>query len=186
MGGVAALVLMRALHRLDVRRLLRWLILNQGEGFKGRPEKPCDSCYSFWIGAVLSILSSYEEQNVNVSADEEKEKEEKVDWDWNGFLHSDSKSFYNLCSHRENRVFNLRCQSGFGGFAKLPHIPYGDILHGYMGLAGLAMMKHQRTDKVPTAEDYEEFPNLFRKTMYPLTSSTVSRADIKSKENVES
>lgn len=28
----------------------------QVDGFQGRPNKPVDTCYSFWIGATLKIL----------------------------------------------------------------------------------------------------------------------------------
>ena len=30
--------------------------MNQGEGFSGRPEKPEDACYSFWMGAALKLI----------------------------------------------------------------------------------------------------------------------------------
>ena len=95
--------------------------------------------------------------------------------DLKAFRHSEDKELYNLCNHRFNRVFNLYCQSGFGGFAKLPHIPYGDILHGYMGLAGLSMMAH-RTPK--ELLKYERYPHLFKKQLFPMTSCSVSFHDI--------
>ena len=30
--------------------------MRQDSGFHGRPGKPADSCYSFWIGASLHLL----------------------------------------------------------------------------------------------------------------------------------
>lgn len=32
---------------------------NQIDGFQGRPNKPVDTCYSFWIGASLKILNAF-------------------------------------------------------------------------------------------------------------------------------
>ena len=69
---------------------------------------------------------------------------------------------------RKNRFFNLTCQSGFGGFSKYPQIMYGDIMHGYMGLAGLTMFN----------SDFDKGVFGGKKAMFPLTSSTVSRSDL--------
>ncbi len=187
--GCAALIFMNKLHKININALLRWLIFNQGNGFKGRPEKPPDSCYSFWCGAVLSMLSSYKQNggkitncNSNNMMEEKKEENILCKMDLKQFYHCDNKEFYNLCNHRFNRIFNLLCQSGFGGFAKLPNIPFGDILHGYMGLAGLSLMSH----KIPNElKKYEKFPHLFKRKLYPLTSCSVSYYDIvKNKNNI--
>ena len=56
--GIAALVLMNKLDILsekDVNRLIRWCINRQQSGFQGRPNKPVDTCYSFWVGATLKV-----------------------------------------------------------------------------------------------------------------------------------
>lgn len=61
--ALAALELSGQLHRLDattVERIKRWLIFRQMDGFQGRPNKPVDTCYSFWIGAALRILNAFE------------------------------------------------------------------------------------------------------------------------------
>lgn len=62
--AVAALVLMGKLHAaLDDRRLerlCRWCLLRQRGGFQGRPNKPVDTCYSFWLGAALKMLGMYQ------------------------------------------------------------------------------------------------------------------------------
>ena len=140
--GIASLILMKNLDKIDTDKLLRWLLMNQGNGFKGRPEKPQDSCYSFWLGAVLTMIGKYQ-----------------------------------FCNHRFNRSFNLLCQSGFGGFSKTQYSPFGDILHGYMGLAGLSLMKPYLPKNLQFTD--ERFPNLFKRTMFPMTSCTVSYDDIK-------
>ncbi|KAL8610793.1 hypothetical protein ACOMHN_016776 [Nucella lapillus] len=58
--SVASLYLMDALDTglsLQQRhRLKRWCVFRQESGFQGRPNKPVDTCYSFWIGATLQLL----------------------------------------------------------------------------------------------------------------------------------
>jgi len=59
--GVAALSMMGMLDRLDDKRLeslVRWCVGRQvqGSGFQGRPNKPEDTCYTFWVGATLALL----------------------------------------------------------------------------------------------------------------------------------
>ncbi|GFR04643.1 geranylgeranyl transferase type-1 subunit beta [Trichonephila clavata] len=47
----------------ELNNLKRWLIFRQVNGFNGRPNKPEDSCYTFWIGASLKILGCYDSVN---------------------------------------------------------------------------------------------------------------------------
>lgn len=55
--ALASLFLMNRLEDLDHQEdLVRWCLQKQSEGFHGRPNKPDDSCYSWWIGATLKIL----------------------------------------------------------------------------------------------------------------------------------
>ncbi|CAB3384577.1 Hypothetical predicted protein [Cloeon dipterum] len=61
--AIAALVLMGRLsifsdEQLD--RLRNWLLMRQVAGFQGRPNKPDDTCYSFWVGATLKLLDRYQ------------------------------------------------------------------------------------------------------------------------------
>ena len=149
--GCASLKILNKLHLLNTDSLLRWCIYNQGNGYKGRPMKPCDSCYSFWVGSVLSMLSSIK-NNKNI--------------------HNGTELYYNMSNIRYNRIFNLYCQSGFGGFSKLPSTPYGDILHGYMGLNGLALMSKQL--KHTNLNIFDGYPNLFKRDVYPITTCTVN------------
>ncbi|KAK1591410.1 hypothetical protein Q3G72_007328 [Acer saccharum] len=46
---------------IDVSLLLNWCLQRQAVdgGFQGRANKPSDTCYAFWIGAVLRILNGY-------------------------------------------------------------------------------------------------------------------------------
>ena len=56
--AVASLVLMgqlEALPHTHLEGLKRWCVGRQITGFQGRPNKPVDTCYSFWIGASLEV-----------------------------------------------------------------------------------------------------------------------------------
>lgn len=51
------------LERVDpetLENIKRWCIFRQVDGFQGRPNKPVDTCYSFWIGGALKILGAFE------------------------------------------------------------------------------------------------------------------------------
>lgn len=58
--AVASLYLMNeldnALSKDQLDKLKRWCLMRQTDGFQGRPGKPPDTCYSFWIGATLDML----------------------------------------------------------------------------------------------------------------------------------
>ncbi|KAH0951810.1 hypothetical protein HN011_008594 [Eciton burchellii] len=41
-------------------RLKRWCLMRQDGGFHGRPGKPSDTCYSFWVGATLELLEFFD------------------------------------------------------------------------------------------------------------------------------
>ena len=59
--ALASLVLMGRLNDVfppgshALRRLISWCIHRQHSGFQGRPNKPVDTCYSFWVGASLEV-----------------------------------------------------------------------------------------------------------------------------------
>jgi geranylgeranyl transferase type-1 subunit beta len=46
------------LSRADLEKLKRWALMKQERGFHGRVNKPDDTCYAFWIGAILSVSSN--------------------------------------------------------------------------------------------------------------------------------
>lgn len=61
--AVATLALTNRLCVLTDRQrkgLIRWLLLRQEDGFQGRPNKPVDTCYSFWVGGALKILDAFD------------------------------------------------------------------------------------------------------------------------------
>ncbi len=59
--AIASLVLMGRLHtafsKKQIQGIIKWCIFRQQTGFQGRPNKPVDTCYSFWVGATLKVKS---------------------------------------------------------------------------------------------------------------------------------
>lgn len=56
--GLATMILIDEVDRLDLPRLIDWLVFRQGweGGFQGRTNKLVDGCYSFWQGAVAVMI----------------------------------------------------------------------------------------------------------------------------------
>ncbi|KAK6155185.1 hypothetical protein DH2020_009433 [Rehmannia glutinosa] len=56
--GLAAMVLINEVNRLDLPALINWVVFRQGVecGFQGRTNKLVDGCYSFWQGGVAAII----------------------------------------------------------------------------------------------------------------------------------
>nr|Q04903.1 RecName: Full=Protein farnesyltransferase subunit beta; Short=FTase-beta; AltName: Full=CAAX farnesyltransferase subunit beta; AltName: Full=Ras proteins prenyltransferase subunit beta [Pisum sativum]AAA33649.1 farnesyl-protein transferase beta-subunit [Pisum sativum] len=56
--GLAAMILIGEVNRLDLPRLLDWVVFRQGKecGFQGRTNKLVDGCYSFWQGGAVALL----------------------------------------------------------------------------------------------------------------------------------
>ncbi|KAG8384822.1 hypothetical protein BUALT_Bualt04G0158300 [Buddleja alternifolia] len=56
--GLAAMVLINEVNRLDLPALINWVVFRQGVecGFQGRTNKLVDGCYSFWQGGVAVIV----------------------------------------------------------------------------------------------------------------------------------
>jgi len=57
--AIASLALLNRLQDLsDLPGLIKWCLKCQGSGYRGRLNKEEDTCYSFWIGATLSIVGA--------------------------------------------------------------------------------------------------------------------------------
>ncbi|XP_039614882.1 geranylgeranyl transferase type-1 subunit beta [Polypterus senegalus] len=65
--AIATLCLMGKLEEIftekELNRIRRWCIMRQQNGFHGRPNKPVDTCYSFWVGATLKLLEVFQYTN---------------------------------------------------------------------------------------------------------------------------
>eukprot|EP01105_Mastigella_eilhardi_P020118 TRINITY_DN4774_c0_g1_i1.p1 TRINITY_DN4774_c0_g1~~TRINITY_DN4774_c0_g1_i1.p1 ORF type:complete len:354 (-),score=72.53 TRINITY_DN4774_c0_g1_i1:70-1131(-) len=58
--ALASLALLGELHRIPrMDDLVAWLVDRQLSGFQGRANKPPDTCYSWWVGASLTLLGKY-------------------------------------------------------------------------------------------------------------------------------
>lgn len=88
--------------KVDVSKFMRWLAWMQGEvadvgGFRGRPNKLVDACYSWWCGSSMAIVESLVTGPEGDGADlddvpEEEEQgsgDEWVDTEW--WLYNNSK-----------------------------------------------------------------------------------------------
>ena len=57
--AIASLVLMNQLDSSfvaeELEQIKKWCLFRQKSGFQGRPNKPVDTCYSFWLGASLEV-----------------------------------------------------------------------------------------------------------------------------------
>jgi len=61
--ALAALSMLGKLENLDQRvknKCQKWCCLRLNKGFNGRPNKQDDTCYTYWIGGALKLLSSTE------------------------------------------------------------------------------------------------------------------------------
>ncbi|XP_014632032.1 farnesyltransferase GMERA1A isoform X2 [Glycine max] len=56
--GLATMILIGEVNRLDLPRLVEWAVFRQGKecGFQGRTNKLVDGCYSFWQGGAVALL----------------------------------------------------------------------------------------------------------------------------------
>ncbi|XP_024029506.1 protein farnesyltransferase subunit beta [Morus notabilis] len=56
--GLATMILINEVERLDLTRLIDWLVFRQGRegGFQGRTNKLVDGCYSFWQGGDFALF----------------------------------------------------------------------------------------------------------------------------------
>ena len=109
---------MDALSRKQKRKLVRWCCQRLDEGFTGRPNKPSDTCYSFWVGATLKLLS------MDQSAED---VEVLIERSANFVLDTQDSVVGGLAKWVDNSTDPLHTQLGLGGLS----------LFGYPGLSPL-------------------------------------------------
>lgn len=81
--------------RVDLRRLLRWLVHMQGReielgGFRGRTNKLVDGCYSWWVGGAFALL---EAMGVSSSIPASAQEDERARLAENGWDDADGTSY---------------------------------------------------------------------------------------------
>uniref|UniRef100_A0A165WRE6 Protein farnesyltransferase subunit beta n=1 Tax=Daucus carota subsp. sativus TaxID=79200 RepID=A0A165WRE6_DAUCS len=74
--GLATMILIKEVNRLDLASLTDWLVFRQGleGGFQGRTNKLVDGCYSFWQGGASALI-----QRLHMIVDEQAFVSDEVD-----------------------------------------------------------------------------------------------------------
>ena len=147
--GVAALSLLGKLEKLNLKKLLFWLINCQTEfgGFCGRTNKLVDSCYSFWQASSFHIIQEYLDL---LYPKPESSKNDHVLYDTNRL-----------------QVYVLECcQDDKGGLKDKPG-KEADIYHTMYALAGLALSS--QTDDLSEIKTYK-WDNYFFEEMDPVSN----------------
>jgi len=119
--ALAAMVILKKTHLLDMDRLLYWAVNRQMAaegGFQGRSNKLVDACYSFWQGALFPLI-----QNIVEDTPASMEKR----WLFDQFA--------------LQKYVLLACQDPDGGVKDKPG-KNRDYYHTCYGLSGLAVSQH--------------------------------------------
>ncbi|XP_018335721.1 protein farnesyltransferase subunit beta [Agrilus planipennis] len=122
--GIASLILLNKGCLCDSSALLRWLVNKQMKlegGFQGRTNKLVDGCYSFWQGAIFSLV------NVLINK--------------NNVYHS----CLLLSEEALQRYILVCCQHSGGGLLDKPGKPR-DIYHTCYTLSGLSVAQHSKRE----------------------------------------
>lgn len=127
--------------------LERWLLARQqsGSGFNGRPEKPVDTCYSFWCGAAAQVSVKKERSDLK----------RRMDTDMQAKL----LGCHGWIEGWADIGWILSAQSPIGGISKVRG-DAPDLMHSYLATAALAMHAHEqeqhRSETLPSDEQDKE------------------------------
>ncbi|KAA0053672.1 protein farnesyltransferase subunit beta [Cucumis melo var. makuwa] len=162
--GLATLILINEVHRLDLRSLLDWVVFRQAGlecGFQGRTNKLVDGCYSFWQGGVCSLLKrlslDIDEQSVQSDAREGSSFDDlstgvdtsrKVNYNDVGYefikKHPSSQPLFNSLALQQ---YILLCaQVPEGGLRDKPGKPK-DYYHTCYCLSGLSLCQYSLSNE---------------------------------------
>ncbi|XP_038903092.1 protein farnesyltransferase subunit beta [Benincasa hispida] len=162
--GLATLILINEVHRLDLRSLLDWVVFRQAGlecGFQGRTNKLVDGCYSFWQGGVCSLLQrlnlDIEEQSVQPSAQEGSSFDglstgagttRKVNFNDIGYefikKHPSSQPLFNSLALQQYILLCAQVQEG--GLRDKPGKPK-DYYHTCYCLSGLSLCQYSASNE---------------------------------------
>lgn len=107
---------MDAISRDERQRIIRFCVNRQNQGIHGRPCKVDDSCYTFWTGAALKIVSASDP-----------------------YLENDDT----LISNHDVIKFLHACSDEIvGGVSKFPGTP-PDPTHSFLALAGMGVLSNE-------------------------------------------
>ncbi|KAM4664528.1 protein farnesyltransferase subunit beta-like [Discoglossus pictus] len=121
--GLAALVIMKKVHLLDLKSMLRWVSFRQMRfegGFQGRCNKLVDGCYSFWQAGLLPLLH----RTLNAEGDSAL-----------------SLTHWMFDQHALQEYILLCCQCPNGGLLDKPG-KSRDFYHTCYCLSGLSIAQH--------------------------------------------
>ena len=121
--GYAASLILNSQHLINHKRLLHWACHRQMSlegGFQGRTNKLVDSCYSFWVGGLLPLLSLCLKYMKDPDLDQNS---------W--FFDEGALQQYILCC----------CQHPLGGLRDKPGKGH-DFYHSCYSLSGLSLSQH--------------------------------------------
>eukprot|EP00871_Galdieria_phlegrea_P003859 jgi/Galph1/4474/GphlegSOOS_G3178.1 len=112
-------------HTLDISRLQFWVSRRQlalEGGFQGRINKLVDSCYSFWQGGLVMLLSQWMKRN-----------------------DTQQQLTFQFVGESLERYLLHYCQCAGGGFRDKPGKPR-DLYHTCYSLSGLSLSHQMRSD----------------------------------------
>uniref|UniRef100_A0A2P2LJJ6 Uncharacterized protein MANES_17G121600 n=1 Tax=Rhizophora mucronata TaxID=61149 RepID=A0A2P2LJJ6_RHIMU len=110
--GLATMVLIDEVNRLDLAGLINWVVFRQGVecGFQGRTNKLVDGCYSFWQGGVFALLQKLHTVCGETQALSDSEGDSATDSASEGEVPGD-----NLCEEDQTCHFEHGAQSNAPG-----------------------------------------------------------------------
>ncbi|KAG8011952.1 Geranylgeranyl transferase type-1 subunit beta [Nibea albiflora] len=153
--AIASLCLMgrleEALSQRELDRIRRWCIMRQQNGFHGRPNKPVDTCYSFWVGATLELLDVFQYTNFDKNRSFILSTQDRL---VGGFAKWPRQpSSFNDLKGKKMAELSGFTYFFFFSFRFYPAPPQvrRDPLHAYLGLCGLSLIGEPNLRKVHAA-----------------------------------
>jgi protein farnesyltransferase subunit beta len=146
--GLAAAVLVREQHRLNLPLLLKWASNRQMEregGFQGRTNKLVDGCYSFWVGALFPLLHALLQQgevDANKSSDSSTSASSASSPPPSANSAADAGWLFDTLALQ--RYVLVSCQMAIGGLRDKPG-KSADLYHSCYCLAGLSVAQNSTT-----------------------------------------
>ncbi|KAK1440866.1 hypothetical protein QVD17_06698 [Tagetes erecta] len=153
--GLATMILINEVNRLDLASLTDWLVFRQGVegGFQGRTNKLVDGCYSFWQGGAAVLIqrlhANTDSTSSELSDDEDSPDDEEGEHSDNEessstpitFIRRHTKTEPLFQSQALQKYILLCSQVLEGGFRDKPGKPR-DHYHTCYCLSGLAVAQY--------------------------------------------
>lgn len=158
----AAAVLAGQTDALDCEALLDWAVMRQMPyegGFQGRTNKLVDSCYSFWVGSLFTMLANtHHVTTCGASMDRVQQQRQR-------------QVAHMFDAEALQRYILECCQVGNGGLRDKPGVGR-DLMHSCYALSGLSVAQHYGNATVSPASNRVERINV----VYNLREDKLQRA----------